>query len=136
MIEPVRKLHIFVAMAARLLPGVRCSTLCTVYSSPWWRMVIPGRTCVARIQFAPDAYGISWQAVVTRCDLVSRGSGGPEVSDQRRAALQDLIINAGHRTVNARRVIMSARRTPKVRHSEPGSAGEESLLLSLRRRVI
>src|SRR5258706_14895590 len=70
--EPVRKLRIFVAMAARLLPGVRCSTLCTVHSTPSWRMVIPGRNCVARISVAPDAYGILRQAVRYRCDVQMR----------------------------------------------------------------
>src|SRR5579864_4734400 len=62
MIDPLRRLRIFVAMAARLLPGVRCSTACTEYRSPSWRMVIPGRSCVARISFAPDAYGVLRQA--------------------------------------------------------------------------
>src|SRR5882672_4509344 len=81
--EPVRKLRIFVAMAARLLPGVRCSTLCTVYSSPSWRMVIPGRNCVARISFAPDAYGILRQAVHTGCVLISRRLDGTGVGRPR-----------------------------------------------------
>src|SRR3977135_3517185 len=81
--EPVRKLRIFVAMAARLLPGGRCPTLCTVYSSPSWRMVIPGRNCVARISFAPDAYGILRQAVHTGCVLISRRLDGTGVGRPR-----------------------------------------------------
>src|SRR3981189_1937905 len=81
--EPVRKLRIFVAMAARLLPGVRCSTLCTVYSSPSWRMVIPGRNCVARISSAPDAYGILRQAVHTGCVPISRRLDGTGVGRPR-----------------------------------------------------
>src|SRR5580692_5211314 len=97
MIDPVRKLRILVAMAARLLPGVRCSTLCTVNSSPSWRMVIPGRNCVARILFAPDAYGVLRQAVPFGCNFDSRSLGGwempkpqarrPPKVDYRRRAL-------------------------------------------------
>src|SRR5580704_12762037 len=96
MIEPVRKLRIFVAMAARLFPGVRCSTLWTVNSSPSWRMVIPGRNCVARIRFAPDAYGVLRQAVPIGCNFDSRSLGGvgiagpkvrrpPKIDYRRRA---------------------------------------------------
>src|SRR5579872_7041322 len=54
MIDPVRRLRIRVAMAPRLFPGVRWSTLCTVYSSPSWTIIIPGRICVALIR-SPDA---------------------------------------------------------------------------------
>src|SRR6202049_4818624 len=97
MMEAVRKLLIFVAMAARLLPGVRCSTLCTVYNSPSWRMVIPGRTCVARISFAPDAYGILRQAVRTGCDLTSRRLSGPGVGRPRRGGYSRP-MHSGQRT--------------------------------------
>src|ERR1700682_5591165 len=95
MIEPVRRLRIFVAMAARLLPGVRCSTLCTVNSSPSWRMVIPGRNCVARILFAPDAYGVLRQAGPIGCTFDSRSLGGLGMPDQKCAAHRMKIINAG-----------------------------------------
>src|ERR1019366_8612789 len=97
MIEPVRRLRIFVAMAARLLPGVRCSTLCTVNSSPSWRMVIPGRNCVARILFAPDAYGVLRQAVPIGCDFDSCSLGGLRMPNQKCAAHRNKIIDAGER---------------------------------------
>src|SRR6266436_5540634 len=97
MIDPVRKLRIFVAMAARLLPGVRCSTLWTVNSSPSWRMVIPGRNCVARILFAPDAYGVSRQAVQLGCNFNLRSLGGLGMPDQKCAAHRKKIIDAGPR---------------------------------------
>src|SRR5579863_4229304 len=95
MIDPLRRLRIFVAMAARLLPGVRCSTACTEYRSPSWRMIIPGRSCVARISYAPDAYGILRQAVPIGCYFDSRSLGGSEMPDQKRAAHQNKIIDAG-----------------------------------------
>src|SRR5271163_3785290 len=47
MIAPDFKLRSRVAMAARLLPGVRCSTLNTVYRLPSNWITIPGRSCVA-----------------------------------------------------------------------------------------
>src|ERR1700674_1541993 len=92
MIEPVRKLRIFVAMAARLLPGVRCSTACTVYSSPSWRMIIPGRSWVALIPCTPDADGMLRQALDAGCVLASRSPGG-----QGSAALENKIIDAAPR---------------------------------------
>src|SRR5712691_9308365 len=92
MIEPLRKLRIFVAMAARLLPGVRCSPLCTVYSSPSWRMIIPGRRWVALIPCTPDADGILRQALDAGCVLASRSPGG-----QGSAALENKIIDAARR---------------------------------------
>src|SRR5579863_6216118 len=101
MIEPVRRLRIFVAMAARLLPGVRCSTLWTVNSSPSWRMIIPGRNCVARILFAPDAYGVLRQAIPIGCDFDSRSLGGLRMPDQKCAAHRK-IIDAGR--ANGQRV--------------------------------
>src|SRR5579872_4731059 len=76
MIDPLRRLRILVAMAARLFPGVRCSTACTEYRSPSWRMIIPGRSCVARIRFAPDAYGVLRQAVPFGFNFDSRSLGG------------------------------------------------------------
>src|SRR5260370_28503152 len=89
MMEPVRKLRIFVAMAARLLPGVRCSTLWTVYSSPSWRMIIPGRSWVALIQCTPDADGILRQALDAGCVLAAPSPGG-----QGSATLENQIIDA------------------------------------------
>src|SRR3974390_3000666 len=97
MIDPLRRLRIFVAMAARLLPGVRCSTACTEYRSPSWRMIIPGRSCVARIPFSPDTYGVLRQAVPFGCDPGSRSLGGSVGSDQKCAVHQDRIIDAGAR---------------------------------------
>src|SRR4029077_2281928 len=95
MIDPLRRLRIFVAMAARLFPGVRCSTACTEYRSPSWRMIIPGRSCVARIRFAPDAYGVLRQAVRLGCNFDSRSLGGRGMPDQKCAAHRLKIIDAG-----------------------------------------
>jgi hypothetical protein len=39
-------------------------------------MIIPGRSCVALISRAPDAYGIVRQAVRVGCNLDSRSLGG------------------------------------------------------------
>src|ERR1700693_1647480 len=97
MIEPVRRLRIFVAMAARLLPGVRCSTLWTVNSSPSWRVGIPGRSCVARIAYSPDAYGVLRQALPLGCNFDSRSLGGLGMPDQKCAAHRNKIIDAGQR---------------------------------------
>src|ERR1039458_6957903 len=115
MIEPVRKLRIFVAMAARLLPGVRCSTLCTVYSSPSWRIVIPGRTCVARIPFAPDAYGILRQALVSAAFL--RGA-----------------VRAGHNAITARHPQEFDYRRPLVQRSTRRARLGEPVLEERRKR--
>src|ERR1700682_6294005 len=132
MIEPVRKLRIFVAIAARLLPGVRCSTLCTVYNSPSWRMVIPGRTCVARISFAPDAYGILRQAVRFRCVPASRSPGGPGVRRPRKCDYRRL-MRTGQRTAGGVHGTVTLRFTGNQtsRHNRIGSLGIQPMTKSI-----
>jgi hypothetical protein len=48
-------------------------------------MVIPGRSCVALILFAPDAYGVLRQAVLLGCDFDSRSLDGAAMLEQKRA---------------------------------------------------
>src|SRR5579863_4470544 len=97
MMDPLRRLRILVAMAARLLPGVRCSTACTEYRSPSWRMIIPGRNCVARIFRAPDAYGILRQAVRINAASFSRVWAAWRHSAKKSAADRRSIIDAARR---------------------------------------
>jgi hypothetical protein len=49
-------------------------------------MVIPGRSCVARIAYSPDAYGVLRQAVPFGCNFDSRSLGGLGMPDQKPAA--------------------------------------------------
>jgi hypothetical protein len=58
-------------------------------------MVIPGRSCVARIPFAPDAYGDLRQAVPFGCNFDLRSLGGLGMPEQKRAAHRKKIIAAG-----------------------------------------
>src|SRR5579872_5135716 len=94
MIDPLRRLRILVAMAARLLPGVRCSTACTEYRSPSWRIIIPGRSCVARISYAPDAYGVLRQAVPIRLRFRFAQSGRLRGAGPSIAVTRNKIIDA------------------------------------------
>src|SRR5579864_5356522 len=96
MIEPLRRLRIFVAMAARLLPGVRCSTACTEYRSPSWRMIIPGRNCVARILLLlmpTGSCGRRFESTRLRFSRV----GGVAILHQESAADRTSIIDAAPR---------------------------------------